>query len=329
MSQVRWEPILDYPNYAVSNKGDVWSFRSNRWLKGYVRNNRRSVYLYNDEGQRAWFVSRLVARAFVPGETPERWSVNHIDGNPRNDVAENLEWCSLSDQHRHLRRNSLHRRGESHASSRLSDDDVRAIVLECTQGKPQAEVAAKYGICQSQVSSIVLGKVWSHVTGVKRNRTRKKVTAEIASFIMSSDLSPKEISVKTGVPLSTVYRIRRGGVTRTKRPTLEGEEWASIEGYPNYQVSSHGRVWSDFTSRLLQASTSNRGIYVQVALSDGQRKKYIYVHRLVAESFVSGRSALKEVVDHKDGNGVNNHKDNLEWVSQKENLRRAKDRTRN
>ena len=51
--------------------------------------------------------------------------------------------------------------------------------------------------------------------------------------------------------------------------------------------------------------------------------KKLYVHRLVAESFIPNPNEL-ETVNHKDGNKMNNHIDNLEWVSRRDNCEHAR-----
>lgn len=63
---------------------------------------------------------------------------------------------------------------------------------------------------------------------------------------------------------------------------------------------------------------SNGVSYLRVGLSTNSNKKFINIHRLVAIHFCEG---FKEglVVNHKDGNTLNNHYSNLEWVTQKQN----------
>ena len=63
--------------------------------------------------------------------------------------------------------------------------------------------------------------------------------------------------------------------------------------------------------------------YYSIALIDKNTSKYVTidVHRLVAITFVTGRSKDKNIVNHIDQNKLNNHYKNLEWVSVKDNVR--------
>ena len=66
----------------------------------------------------------------------------------------------------------------------------------------------------------------------------------------------------------------------------------------------------------------NGYLYVTLHRDDGSKKNQ-YVHRLVAEAFAPNPEQLP-VVDHLDGDKKNNSAANLEWVTQKENLNRAR-----
>lgn len=50
----------------------------------------------------------------------------------------------------------------------------------------------------------------------------------------------------------------------------------------------------------------------------------VQVHRLVAAAYVPNLYS-KPDVNHIDGNPLNNHADNLEWVTKSENMRHAQD----
>lgn len=46
------------------------------------------------------------------------------------------------------------------------------------------------------------------------------------------------------------------------------------------------------------------------------------LHRLVAESFIPNPDGNPQV-NHKDGNKINNHRSNLEWVTRKKNVKHS------
>ncbi len=61
-----------------------------------------------------------------------------------------------------------------------------------------------------------------------------------------------------------------------------------------------------------------RGGYLKVCLSNERKRRWVYVHRLVCETFHGMPDKGKEV-NHKDGNKFNNSASNLEWVTRSEN----------
>lgn len=101
---------------------------------------------------------------------------------------------------------------------------------------------------------------------------------------------------------------------------------------PAYGVSADGTVWTrhnnrhGFSSswRKLKPWLSGTG-YLMVSIQlYGSGIKWC-VHRLVAETFVYGRSDTNIVVNHLDGNKKNNNASNLEWTTYKGNAIHAKE----
>ena len=101
----------------------------------------------------------------------------------------------------------------------------------------------------------------------------------------------------------------------------EGIYSASDDG----QIKSNDRLGADgrrLKGKILKAWIGNHG-YLTVCLRVGNKNFRKLVHRLVAETFIGEGNSNTEI-DHKDGNKLNNSADNLEWVTRKENLKRAK-----
>ena len=108
------------------------------------------------------------------------------------------------------------------------------------------------------------------------------------------------------------------------------KDWRTIEGYPEYRVSSEGDVESCKNNRhgvsdeyhaIRQRICPTTG-YKQCTITDGKNIKTLNVHREVAKAFIPNPDN-KPQVNHKDGNKLNNNIDNLEWVTREENIQHA------
>lgn len=80
--------------YAITSCGRVWSYKSNKFLKGTPDKDGYLKVTLVKEGQRVnFFIHRLVAQAYLPNPSnlPQ---INHRDECKQHNYINNLEWVT-------------------------------------------------------------------------------------------------------------------------------------------------------------------------------------------------------------------------------------------
>lgn len=99
------------------------------------------------------------------------------------------------------------------------------------------------------------------------------------------------------------------------------EEWKDIEDYPNYQVSSMGRIkslnYNKTGKEKIMKVTPCNGYFNLTLCKDGKTKQF-QIHRLVAQAFIPNPENKPEI-DHINTDRTDNRVENLRWVTHKEN----------
>ena len=107
-----WREIDGFPNYMVSNTGEIKSLNYNKTGKEKVliphklSNGYLGINLYDDNKRSCYLlIHRLVAQAFLPNPNGYR-IINHKDENRSNNSVNNLEWCNYKYNLNYGNRNS-------------------------------------------------------------------------------------------------------------------------------------------------------------------------------------------------------------------------------
>lgn len=100
---------------------------------------------------------------------------------------------------------------------------------------------------------------------------------------------------------------------------FKGIEFHKLEGFEYYYISKCGKVLADSKMgiKILNGYISNSGYHI-VNLQLGSKKVARLVHRLIASTFLPPITG-KEIVNHKDGDKLNNNLENIEWSNPSEN----------
>lgn len=107
-----WKDIRGFEGYQVSDKGRVRTHKkvtSNKrythreWQDRILRqkvskaDGRARVCIWANNEEHTFLVHRLMAYAFLGDPEAPGMTVNHIDGNPLNNVVENIEWVTRAE----------------------------------------------------------------------------------------------------------------------------------------------------------------------------------------------------------------------------------------
>lgn len=163
-----WLPAVGYEGYyEVSNMGNVRSLgritnfgNQKKLVKGRVlKIKMRKAGYYPaamfsvDNVITTVMIHRVVAQAFHPNPENKR-TVNHIDGNKKNNRADNLQWATTSE-------NNLH----AHDTGLMN---IRKLTVEQVKEIRQSsltdiQLGKLYGVRQGNIWNIRQRKSWKHV----------------------------------------------------------------------------------------------------------------------------------------------------------------------
>lgn len=100
---------------------------------------------------------------------------------------------------------------------------------------------------------------------------------------------------------------------------LENEKWEFL--YERHIISNKGRIYSFVSFRFLNPTIRSTGYYCISLFRNAKYKTYLF-HRLIAEKFLFNIDG-KPCVNHINGIKGDNRVENLEWVTNLENMRHA------
>jgi len=186
---------------------DCWE-----WQKGRGSNKYGHVS-FSPYGR---FLVHRIAYALGYGSTPGQLLVCHKCDNPRCCNPAHLFLGTCADNMADMRAKGRGGVGEANSRAKLTASIVQAIL---DSDELQRILANRYGIAQTTVSQIRLGKIWKHIgdrahiiRGPRRgNRCpHAKLTEDRVRRIRQSNQSLVALAKKYGVAPSTISYVRSG-----------------------------------------------------------------------------------------------------------------------
>ena len=321
-----WKDIPPFDNYEVSSLGNIrnkktkYVFKSKSPKHRYVQVILPVKTTFGALKYKSLSLHRLVAAAFVE-KVENKPFVNHIDGDKRNNCVSNLEWVSQSENMKHASNSGLTSKTNSLNEIIELLDTYGEVVKEF---KTQTEAADYFKVNQSDISRLL-----THGPGPGRRKFRNikmmkneilvqtfQNNMQIARYFDIPAWKVSEILRKQyhlGYVFDVVIEIPNIRLKNTK--VTNNEIWKTCAFSEKHLISNEGRLYNKETKKYI--SGSNDGRYMRFKFERYGPSHGI--HRLVAHAFIDNLEN-KPYVNHIDGNTFNNRADNLEWVTQCENM---------
>ncbi len=127
-------PVPGYPNYQVSNLGQVMANGVIKKL-GWSKSGYLVTKFCNPFGYKTMKIHRIVAKVFLGDYSLYNLEVNHKDGNKKNCTADNLEWVTKKENMEHAKRLGLLKRKFTYKTTAQEKS-------EKTSGSPKVSLTA-------------------------------------------------------------------------------------------------------------------------------------------------------------------------------------------
>jgi hypothetical protein len=102
-----WRDVVGYEGiYKVSNLGNIKNSSGREMSKSYHMKGYVTARLTKNKIGKTFLIHRIVAMAFIKNEN-NKPSINHKDGDKKNNKVDNLEWCTQEENVRHAVNNGL------------------------------------------------------------------------------------------------------------------------------------------------------------------------------------------------------------------------------
>ena len=186
MNKEIWKDIPEYEGlYQASNLGRIKSLKREHFIpslnkkiwitnekilrQGTGKDGYKYVVLTKNSNRKTYKVHKLVMKTFTNIQNKKRY-INHIDGNKQNNVINNLEWCTNSENIKHAYDNKLIDITKKY--KRVNQYDLNGNFIR--QWNSMKEAGEKLNICSQNISMCCRGVrkkaynyIWRYADGDK------------------------------------------------------------------------------------------------------------------------------------------------------------------
>lgn len=159
-----WKEIPFAENYMVSDRGDIYNKKYNKYLKGSINSNGYRGVSLSTSDKKYYYIHYIVAYTFL-GNPDNLPTVNHKNSDRLDNSVENLEFSTWSENHKHAFRSGRKcHKGEKAPNHKLTTQNVKDIRNYINSGvMDRKKIASIYNVSETTIYCIEIGKTWKEV----------------------------------------------------------------------------------------------------------------------------------------------------------------------
>lgn len=251
-------------DYYISNYGQFYNNKYNRMVtrrEDMTGHSICNMYLHGE--LYSIRMNRAVMQTFHPIEEPEKYVVNHLDGDPFNDYEENLEWTTHLGNKLHALENDLI----------YSETEATKARKEKIENKAINEIAV-YNLLNAGVSVEEIHKLTgcakNMITRILNDNSSSKYTESdirLVGELLSSGLTQKKVAEISGVSFREIRRL------------IDGESWPYIFSEYKDKIKSNQPLSKDLKKKareLIEEGIACKEMIKILGLENNRRSRYLY-----------------------------------------------------
>ncbi|WP_142329257.1 helix-turn-helix domain-containing protein [Bacillus sp. AFS088145] len=294
--------VLEHYDPTLSNIDDILNQKEKEYIKLYQCNQKQYGYNHTDGGQAFKMNEDVIRKGEQVSNVLTEQDVLDIREYIENDehspselaiiygvhigtihsIRRGVNWSYLTGGKR-IGKEFNFNRGTDNSHAKLTDEDVKDIVMLLEMGVPMPEIAKQFNVIRDTIWDIRNGESWKHITGGKVNKktifpvgentSSAKLTDEIVKSIVKKYKKGEKRSVlakKYKIGISTLHALLAGGtwkhITGGVKVVREiqiglSKENANLavqmykKGYTQRQIAKHLNVGNTTIHALLNGET--------------------------------------------------------------------------
>lgn len=157
-----WKTIEERKTYEISNYGNVRKklLNSYNYLKPIIdKDGYLKVCLCENQQRLYRFIHRIVAQSFIEN-SKNKPTINHKDGNKKNNHIDNLEWSTYSENNLHALRIGLRIMKNNRCSKKVAQYDMNMNLIKIYPSANEAKRQTNFS--QGHISEVCRGEKSQH-----------------------------------------------------------------------------------------------------------------------------------------------------------------------